>query len=132
MERTAQIVNGDKAYIKIKKKGTENAAILYECYKVSIEKTKDKIDVTQFPYQFTNYIYINKPEIKILFESYTVNEYIEQAIRDVNSVYYFNIEIYKDNENVETYNNMILTSSTDTLDVSDVEKYSLEFTKSNS
>ena len=132
MERTAQVLNGDKAYIKIKKKGIENAAILYKCYKVSIEKTKDKIDVTQFPYQFTNYIYINKPEIKISFESYTVNEYIEEAIKDVNNIYFFDIEIYKDDENVETFENMILISATDTLNVTDVEKYTLEFTKSNS
>lgn len=129
IERTAQIINGDKAVIKVKKSESAESSVIFECYKVTVEKNKDKIDVTQFPYTYTNYIVINKPEINIDFESYSVNQLILEAINNMEDTLLFDIEIYKDDTHSKTYTNMILASDTNTLDASDVEKYSLKFTK---
>ena len=129
IERTAQIIKGDKAVIKVKKSQDSEGSIIFECYKVTVEKTKDKVDVTQFPYSYTNYIILGKPEINIDFESYSVNALIKKAIENMEDTLYFDIEIYKDDTHSKTYTDMILISDTDTLEATGVEKYSLKFTK---
>lgn len=127
--RTAQIIKGDKAVIKVKKSATEEGSVVFECYKVEVEKTKDKVDVTQFPYTYTNFVILGKPEINLTFESYNVNSIIEEAIKNMEDVLLFDITIYKDNTHFKTYTNMILESDTNTLEATGVEKYSLKFTK---
>ena len=129
IERTAQIIKGDKAVIKVKKSQDSEGSIIFECYKVTVEKTKDKVDVTQFPYSYTNYIILGKPEINIDFVSYSVNALIKEAIENMEDTLYFDIEIYKDDTHSKTYTDMILISDTDTLEATGVEKYSLKFTK---
>ncbi|OUQ15021.1 hypothetical protein B5E87_00170 [Massilimicrobiota sp. An142] len=128
-EKLSQIIKGDTAYIKVKKSGDSNSSILYECRKVEIKKSKEKKDVTQFPYDYTTYIVMGKKEITITFESYTVNEYIKEAIESLDSDILFDIEIYKDDTHKEVFTNMIMVSDTNVLDVNDVEQYTLEFTK---
>ena len=129
IKRTAQIVKGDKAVIKVKKSQDSEGSIIFECYKVEVEKVKDKVDVTQFPYSYTNFVILGKPEINLTFESYNVNSIIEDAIKNMEDELLFDITIYKDDTHFKTYTNMILESDTDTLEATGVEKYSLKFTK---
>lgn len=129
MEKITQIIKGDKAFVKVKKANSNNASIFLECYKVSIKKTKEKKDVTQFPYNYTNYIIMGKKEITLNFESYSENEYIKEAIEGENDDLLFDIEVWKDEKHKEIFTNMILISSTNSLDANDVEQYTLEFTK---
>lgn len=128
--RNAVITAGEYAYVKIKKSAEAAGSILLRCYKVSIEKKKDKVDVTQFPYKFANYIYLNRPEITLSFESYSENEYLAESLKDLETVALFDIEVYKDDDNVEVFENMIMTSYQDELATNEVEKFTIEFTKS--
>lgn len=129
IERTAQIVKGDKAVIKVKKSADVEGSVVFECYKVEVEKVKDKVDITQFPYTYTNYIIIGKPEINLNFESYSVNSLIAEAINNMKDELFYDITIYKDDTHFKTYTNMILISDTDSIEATGVEKYSLKFTK---